>query len=174
MKISNYFKSLKQEKLKTDLFSSLFLFVIIIISTSLCLILLEAVFYFSPDIKKIIIKVIFAMSIITVFFFGGFLFLVKHEYFKSYTLVTLAKIIGKNIFPKNADTALNAFQIETSKNKSQSNELANNFTEEVAKKMQNHIPKNLVDKRHLLSIKMITLVIMFFSIISLSKWLKFK
>ena len=42
------------------------------------------------------------MSTITVFFIGGFLFLVKHNYFKSYTSVTLAKIIGKNIFPENA------------------------------------------------------------------------
>ena len=168
MKISSYLKSLKQEKLKTDLFSALFLFVIIIISTSLCLILLESVFYFSPETKKIIIRIIFIMSTITVFFIGGFLFLVKHNYFKSYTSVTLAKIIGKNIFPKNADTALNAFQIETSKNKSQSNELANNFTREVAKKMQNHIPSNLIDKKPLLNIKMITFVIMFLSILALS------
>ena len=105
MKISSYLKSLKQEKLKTDLFSALFLFVIIIISTSLCLILLESVFYFSPETKKIIIKIIFIMSTITVFFIVGFLFLVKHNYFKNYTSVTLAKTIGKNIFPKNADTA---------------------------------------------------------------------
>ena len=168
MKISSYLKSLKQERLKTDLFSTLFFFVIIIISTSLCLILLESVFYFSPETKKIIIKIIFAMSTITVFFIGGFLFLVKNDYFKSYTSETLAKIIGKNIFPENADTALNAFQIETSKNKSQSNELANNFTREVAKQMQDHIPRDLIDKKPLINIKMITLVVMFLSIMSLS------
>ena len=168
MKISNYLKSLKLEKLKSDLFSTLFLLVIIITSISISLILLESVFYFSPGIKTLIIKTIFGAIIISIFFIGLFLFLVKNNYFKSYTWETLAKIIGKIIFPKNEDTALNAFQIETTKSRSQSNELANNFTKEVAKEMQKHNPSDLIDKRPLINLKMITVVVMFLSILSLS------
>ena len=168
MKITNYLKSLKLEKLKRDIFSALFLVAIIVITTSISLILLESVFYFSPEIKKMIIKTILGSIILTVLFIGLSLFLINKNYFKNYSWENLAKIVGENIFPKNADTALNAFQIETSKSKNQSNELANSFTKDVAKKMQKHNPEELIDKKPLLNIKMITVIVMLLSIISLS------
>ena len=43
--------------------------------------------------------------------------IIKQNRNKKYSWNYLAKIIGKVIFPKNQDTALNAFQIESQINK---------------------------------------------------------
>ena len=168
MKISNYIKSLRLEKVKTDLLSLLFLFIISIIGIIVSLLLLEAIFYFSPPAKKTILITFFSLLFLVILLVGLFLLLINKEYFKNYSGWTLAKIIGENIFPKNSDTALNALQIETNNNENQSNELANNFTSDIAKKIQDHNPKDLLDKKPLFNIKIATISVMLLSIVLLS------
>ena len=92
----------------------------------------------------------------------AFLLLVDKEYFNKYSGWNLARIIGKSIFPESKDTALNALQIETAKNKNQSSELADNFTQSIAKKIERHTPKELIDKKPLINIKMATSTIMLY------------
>ena len=168
MKISNYIKSLRLEKVKTDLLSLLFLFIISIIGIIVSLLLLEAIFYFSPHTKKIILITFFTLIFLMILLVGLFLLLINKEYFTSYSGWTLAKIIGENIFPKNSDTALNALQIETNNNENQSSELANDFTSDIAKKIQGHNPKDILNKKPLFNIKIATVSVMLLSIVLLS------
>ena len=87
---------------------------------------------------------------------------------KKYSWDYLAKIIGEVIFPKNQDTALNAFQIESQINKAQSKDLANTFIDKTAKKIADINPNDIIDKSSLLKIKLMTAIIMLASIIVLS------
>ena len=59
---------------------------------------------------------------------------IKQNRNEKYSWNYLAKIIGKVIFPKNQDTALNAFQIESQINKAQSKDLENTFIKKTAEK----------------------------------------
>ena len=79
--------------------------------------------------------------------------MVDKEYFDKYSGWSLARTIGKNIFPDKRDTALNALQIENAKNKNQSSELADSFTQSIAKKIERHNPKEIIDKKPLINIK---------------------
>ena len=115
MKISDYIKSLKVEKVKTDLLRILFLFIISFVAIIVSLLLLEAIFYFTPKVKKLTILSISGLVFLKIIFIVAFLLLVDKEYFDKYSGWSLARIIGKSIFPDNKDTALNALQIETTK-----------------------------------------------------------
>ncbi len=172
MKISRYIKSLKLEKVKTDLLRILFLFIISFVAIIVSLLLLEAIFYFPPKVKKLIIFSMSGIIILKIIFVITFLLLVDKEYFNKYSGWNLARIIGKSIFPDSQDTALNALQIETTKNKNQSSELANNFTQNIAKEIERHNPKELVDKKPLINTKVATTIIMLLSIIFLSVFSK--
>ena len=55
MKISDYIESLRVEKVKTDLLRILFLFIISFVIIIVSLLLLEAIFYFTPKVKKLTI-----------------------------------------------------------------------------------------------------------------------
>ena len=172
MKISHYIKSLKVEKVKTDLLRILFLFIISFVVIIVSLLLLEAIFYFTPKVKKLTILSVSGLVFLKIIFVIAFLLLVDKEYFDKYSGWSLARIIGKSIFPNNKDTALNALQIENAKNKNQSSELADNFTQSIAKKIERHNPKELVDKKPIINVKMATSIIMLLSIIFLSVFSK--
>ena len=81
MKISHYIKSLKVEKVKTDLLRMLFLFIISFVAIIVSLLLLEAIFYFPPKVKKLTIFSISGLVILKIIFVIGFLLLVNEEYF---------------------------------------------------------------------------------------------
>ena len=168
MKISKYIQSLKTEKVKTDLLRIFFLFVLSFVTIIVSLLLLEAVFYFPPKAKNLIIFSLCGLLFLKIVFIIVFLFLIDLEYFKKYSGWNLAKIVGENVFPNNQDTALNAYQIENTKNKNQSNQLAKSFTRDVAKKIGRHNPKELVNKKPLINIKFATATIMLLSTILLS------
>ncbi len=172
MKISKYIQSLKIEKVKTDLLKIFFLFVLSFVAIIVSLLLLEAIFYFSPKVKNLIIFSISGLFFLKIVFIIAFLLLIDKEYFKKYSGWNLAKIIGKNIFPNNQDTALNAYQIETTKNRNQSFQLAESFTKDIAKKIKRHDPKELINKKPLFNIKVATIMIMLLSIILLSVFSK--
>ena len=172
MKISKYIQSLKIEKVKTDLLKMFFLFVLSFVTILVSLLFLEAIFYFTPKVKYLIIISLSGLIFLKIIFVIAFLFLIDKEYFKKYSGWNLAKIIGKDIFPHNQDTALNAYQIESTKNKNQSNQLAKSFTKDVAKEIGQYNPKELVNKKPLINIKVATTAIMLLAIILLSVFSK--
>ena len=94
--------------------------------------------------------------------------IIKQNRNKKYSWNYLAKIIGKVIFPKNKDTALNAFQIESQLKNNQSKDLADNFIDKIANKITNVDPNDIIDKKLLLNIKIRNTIVMFTSIIVLS------
>ena len=132
----------------------------------LMFILLESIFYFSPLYKKIILVTIFFASSLTLLWLGISYVIINQNRYPSYSWRNLASIIGKNIFPNNVDTALNAYQIESQIKETQSKDLADNFIDSVAKKISDVNPEEIIDKEPLLNIKLITVIIMFISIIT--------
>ena len=114
MKIKKYLKSVRNEKIKMDLASISFVLIMIFTGLMLILILLESVFYFSPLFKKLVLwAIMFSFLIIMLWLVISYIIIKKNRN-KKYSWNYLAKIIGKVIFPKNQDTALNAFQITSS------------------------------------------------------------
>ena len=79
MKISDYIKSLKFEKVKTDLLRILFMFIISFIAIIVSLLLLEAIFYFPPKIKKLTILSISGLVFLKIILVIAFLLLVDKE-----------------------------------------------------------------------------------------------
>jgi len=168
MKIQKYLIAVRNAKIKVDLISIAFILLMIFIGLSLIFILLESVFYFSPVNKKIILIAIASLIILTICLLAISYIAINQDRYRSYSWRNLASIIGKNIFPNKEDTAINAYQIETQKKKNQSQELADNFIDEVADKISNVNPDDNIDKKSLLNIKFFTVSIMFISIIILS------
>ena len=168
MKIQKYLIAVRNAKIKVDLISIAFILLMIFIGLSLIFILLESVFYFSPVNKKIILIAIASLIILTICLLAISYIAINQDRYRSYSWSNLASIIGKNIFPNKEDTAINAYQIETQTKKNQSQELADNFIDEVADKISNVNPDDNIDKKSLLNIKFFTVSIMFISIIILS------
>jgi len=168
MKIQKYLKSVRSEKIKMDLASISFIVLIAFTGLLLILLLLESVFYFPPLYKKVVLLAIIFSFIIILFWLVISYVIIKQNRNKKYSWDYLAKIIGKVIFPKNQDTALNAFQIESQINGTQSKELASTFIDKIAKRIAGVNPNDILDKSPLLNIKLITAIIMLISIVVLS------
>ncbi len=168
MKIQKYLKSVRNEKIKNDLASISFVILMIFIVLLSILVLLESVFYFTPFYKKLVLlTIILSFLMIMLWLFITYIF-IKQNRKKKYSWNYLAKIIGKAVFPKNQDTALNAFQIESQINKIQSKDLADTFIDKTSKKITDVNPNDIIDKSTLLNIKLITLIVMLTSIVVLS------
>ena len=145
MKIQQYLKAVRDAKIKVDLVSISFIIIMIFLFLLLMFILLESVFYFSPLYKKIILLTIFVAFSLTLLWIGISYVIINQNHYPSYSWRKLASIIGKNIFPNNDDTALNAYQIESQIKETQSKDLANNFIDDVAKKIADVNPQNIID-----------------------------
>jgi hypothetical protein len=135
MKIQKYLRSVRREKIKIDLASISFIFMIAFTALLLIFILLESIFYFSPFYKKLALLTIILSSIVIMIWLVFSYIIIKQNRNKEYSWDYLAMIIGKVIFPKNQDTALNAFQIESQVSSNQSKDLANNFIDKTAQKL---------------------------------------
>ena len=168
MKIQKYLKSVRNEKLKIDLASISFFVLMILTGFVSVFLLLESVFYFSPSYKKIVLLSTVIMFVIIVLWLVISYIIIEQNRNKKYSWNYLAKIIGKAIFPNNQDTALNAFQIESQINMTQSKDLANAFIDKTAKKIADINPNDIIDKSSLLNIKLMTAIIMLSSIVVLS------
>ena len=168
MKIHKYLKSVRSEKIKVDLISISYIILMVFIGLMATLLLLESVFYISPFYKKTILLTLIISFLITLIWLGVSYIIINQNRHQNYSWRKLASMIGKNIFPKNEDTALNAYQIETKINTNQSSELADNFINNISKKINDVRPIDIIDKENLLNIKIITVIVMFISIISLS------
>ena len=135
MKIHKYLKLVRSEKIKVDLMSISYIILMVYIGLMSTLLLLESVFYFSPFYKKTILLILLLALLITLIWIGISYIIINQNRHQNYSWRKLASIIGKNIFPKNEDTALNAYQIETKINTNQSSELADNFINNISKKI---------------------------------------
>mgnify|MGYP001279152729 CR=1 FL=1 len=168
MKIQKYLKSVRSEKIKLDLARISFVLIMIFTGLLLILILLESVFYFSPLYKKLVLLTIIISYLIILLWLIISYIIIKQNRNKKYSWNYLAKIIGKVIFPRNQDIALNAFQIESQTDRTQSKELADTFIDRIAEKINNIKPNEIIDKSSLLNIKLITTIVMLTSIVALS------
>ena len=131
-------------------------------------ILLESLFYFSPFYKKFVLLTIIISSLSAALWLAIGYIIIKQNRNRKYSWNYLAKMIGKIIFPKNQDTALNAYQIESQIKRSQSKDLADNFIEKIAEKINDVSPDEIIDKSSLFNIKLITMIVMLTTIIILS------
>ncbi len=168
MKIQKYLKSVRSEKIKIDLASILFVLLMIFTGLLSIFLLLESVFYFSPFHKKLVLSSIIGLFLIILLWLFISYLIIKQNRNKNYSWNYLAKIIGKVIFPNNQDTALNAFQIESQVNRIQSKDLADTFVDKTAKTIADTNPNDIIDKTPLLNIKLMTVIIMFTSILFIS------
>ena len=112
-------------------------------------ILLESMFYFSPFYKKLVLLTIIISSLSTALWLAIGYIIIKQNRNRKYSWNYLAKVIGEIIFPKNQDTALNAYQIESQIKRSQSKDLADNFIEKIAEKINDVSPDEIIDKSSL-------------------------
>ena len=168
MKIHKYLKSVRNEKIKIDLISVFFIILMSIIALIVIFILLESIFYFTPIYKKLILLIILISLLMTLIWLSISYIIINQNRHQNYSWRNLAILIGKNIFPKNKDTALNAYQIETRINKNQSKELANNFITDISKKINTVNPSDLINTENLFNIKIVTVIVMFISIMIFS------
>ena len=168
MKIQKYLKSVRNEKIKIDLARIAFFLLMIFTGLLSIFLLLESVFYFPPLYKKFVLLTTVILFIIIVLCLIISYVIIEQNRNKKYSWDYLAKIIGEVIFPKNQDTALNAFQIESQINKAQSKDLANTFIDKTAKKISDTNPNDIIDKSSLLNIKLMTTIIMLAAIVFLS------
>ena len=157
MKIQQYLKAVRNAKIKVDLISISFIILMIFIVLLLMFILLESVFYFSPLYKKIMLVTIVVAFSLTLLWIGISYVIINQNRDPNYSWRNLASTIGKNIFPNNNDTALNAYQIESQIKETQSKDLADNFIDNVAKKIADVNPEHIIDKEPLLNIQVIDL-----------------
>ena len=111
MKIHKYLKLVRSEKIKVDLISISYIILMVFIGLISILLLLESVFYFSPFYKKTILLILLISFLITLIWIGISYIIINQNRHQNYSWRKLASMIGKNIFPKNEDTALNAYQI---------------------------------------------------------------
>ena len=168
MKIQKYLKSVRREKIKRDLARiSFFLLMVFTILLMVC-ILLESTFYFSPFYKKLILSIITISFLTTALWLTICYIMIKQNRNRRYSWNYLAKIIGKVIFPKNQDIALNAYQIESQINENQSKDLADNFIKKIAEKISSVSPDDIIDKSSLFNVKLITTIVMLTTILFLS------
>ena len=168
MKIQKYLKSVRKEKIKRDLARISFFLLMVFTILLLVFILLESLFYFSPFYKKFVLLTIIILSLSAALWLAIGYIIIKQNRNRKYSWNYLAKIIGKIIFPKNQDTALNAYQIESQIKRNQSKDLADNFIEKIAEKINDVSPDEIIDKSSLFNIKLITMIVMLTTILILS------
>ena len=168
MKIQKYLKSVRKEKIKRDLARISFFLLMVFTILLLVFILLESLFYFSPFYKKLVLLTIIISFLSTALWLAIGYIIIKQNRNRKYSWNYLAKMIGKIIFPKNQDTALNAYQIESQIKRNQSKDLADNFIEKIAEKINDVSPDEIIDKSSLFNIKLITMIVMLTTILILS------
>jgi len=168
MKIKDYFKSVRNAKLKVELLSIIFIILGIFIFNITAFLLFESVFYFSSFTKKLILLSISSSLLLTGFWLIGFYINIIKNHNKKYSWKEIASLIGKVIFNKKKDGVLNAFQIENQNSETYSHELKKKAIDQISQKIKNVPPNSLINKKTLQNIKIFTTLIMLSSIIIFS------
>ena len=141
-----------------DLFIYLLWTGIIIPLLIMILIELESIFYFLPDTKLNLIRIMsvsifFALLFITIQYIRS-----KNDKIKKYKIETIAFNIGDKAFPKKQDTILNALQLERSSRNNESEELAQAYINNTFQKIQELNIRELLKNEQGLTLKKFLLV----------------
>ena len=133
--IQNELSKIRQAAIRTDLFTLSWLLYTGVIISVLCLILLEGIFYFSPEVRY---GMWWATLIIGIFGFisaVGLGFFIKQNKIYRYTWSGLSRKTGMLAF-KNDDAVLNALQLERSASNSQSKDLSSSYIKSVVDELK--------------------------------------
>ena len=168
MKIKDYLKSVRNIQIKIDLLSLFFIFLSILISTITIFLLLESIFYFSPNLKtSVLITVLICIAILISLTIIYLINILKNRNEK-YSSENVASTIGKKVFPEKQDVALNAFQIEQNTNTEYSKDLTKIFIDRVLKIINDFNPNDIVNNHILIRVKYFTIILMLINIIVLT------
>ncbi len=158
MVIKNYIKKVRDYLLRYTILISCFYFLIIISFFFLLMIQLESIFYFSPDIKRLIALIILS-TFITIILFGLIYFRkAKNNKIHRYKIERLANIVGLSIFPAKSDMVINAYQLESGAEKNESQALATSYINNVYKKLEAADLTLFFDKSKLIRLKVLLLL----------------
>ena len=130
---------------------------------------LESIFYFSPEVKVTIVQLLFSSFLgVLLLFFIQYLRAVNGKVNK-YRTEHISESLGKKIYPNKKDKILNAFQIEASLEKSESEDLAKSFIRSISNDLSGLDFFSVFKNEKLINIKQIFLtfliiIIIFFSI----------
>ena len=168
MKIKKHLLNIRNARILHDL--TLFFLFLLITSIFVLLIglLLESVFYFSPEIKTGVLWFFMVAIIIMLLWFIIIGIRVQTNNYYRYRWETLAHLIGQFCFPKKPDTAINAFQLEQNPDNNQSKALANSFIKKVSDTLNKIKASDILEPNHLTQIKQWTVGIMFLTILIFS------
>lgn len=124
--IQNELSKIRRAAIRTDLFTLSWLLYTGAIVSVICLILLESVFYFSPEVRYGIWLAGAVSGLIGMAAASGLGFLIVKNKIHRYTWSGLSRRTGALAF-KNEDAVLNALQLERSASQSQSKDLSGSF-----------------------------------------------
>ena len=164
MKIKKHLVEIRNIRIFHDLTIFFLYFLITTIFILLLGLLLESIFYFSPEIKNGILWLLVGTIIIMFLWFTITAIRVQTNSYNRYSWETLAHLIGQSGFLKKSDTVINAFQLEKDPDNNQSKDLANSFISKVSNTLNNVNISEILDSNHLFRVKKWTVGIMFLSI----------
>ena len=122
------------------------------------LIQLESIFYFLPNTKLNLIKIISSSTFFALLFVIIQYFRLKNNRVKKYKIDTIAFNVGNKAFPKKQDTILNALQLERSPTTNESEALAQSYVNNTFQKIQKLNIQELLKNKHSLTLKKILLI----------------
>ena len=131
--IRSYLEKVRLLLLRDALYYYLLCFLIVSSLFIFSIIQLETVFYFSPHFKTTALSIV----VIGTIGFGFFWFIVfkkakKNNIYK-YTLENLANRLGRAVSPNKSDIILNALQLESTSQNSESKQLSRTYIQRVHK-----------------------------------------
>ena len=168
MKIKKHLVEIRNIRIFHDLTIFFLYFLITTIFILLLGLLLESIFYFSPEIKNGILWLLAGIIIIIFLWFIVTVIKVRTNSYNRYRWETLAHLIGQSGFLKKSDTVINAFQLEKDPDNNQSKDLANSFISKVSDTLNNVNTSEILNSNHLFRLKKWTVGIMFLSIMVFS------
>ena len=134
--IKKYLQKTRDYLLKESLYNY-FLYLIILNSfLIICALQLEIIFYFPPYYKQSFFLIIIINLIGMITFWIVYSNNAKGNKIKKYKIESLALKLGKKISYKKNDLVLNALQLETSNEKSESEQLSRSYIDDIYKKLK--------------------------------------
>tara|TARA_B100000886_G_scaffold330020_1_gene280018 strand:- start:2138 stop:5548 length:3411 start_codon:yes stop_codon:yes gene_type:complete len=157
--IRNYLEKVRLLLLKDALYYYLLFFLIVTSLFIFSIIQLETVFFFSPQFKI----TAFTIVIVGTIGFGFFWFVVferaKKNGIHKYTLENLATRLGRAISSNKSDIILNALQLESTNQNSESKELSRTYIQRVYKTLDSSDIAKLQNNEKRIKIKIILFIV---------------
>jgi len=157
--IRSYLEKVRLLLLKDALYYYLLFFLTVSSLFIFSIIQLETVFYFSPHFKTTALSIV----VIGTIGFGFFWFIVfkkakKNDIYK-YTLENLANRLGRAVSPNKSDIILNALQLESTSQNSESKQLSRTYIQRVHKTLDSSDIATLQNDEKRIKIKIVLLAV---------------